>query len=53
MAKKATLSTATKDAIEILFNQLGVRDQVDILASLYWNLDTAHKDQFLRKTGNE
>lgn len=42
----------TAEAIEALFADLSPNAQVDILSNLYFQLDAAHKDAFLRETDN-
>ena len=42
----------TQDTIMVLFNNLSAREQVELLTSLYYELDDYHKDQFLEETEN-
>ena len=43
---------STQDTIFALFNNLSYTEQVELLASLYNELDDYRKDEFLRETEN-
>jgi hypothetical protein len=42
----------TQETIINLFNDLSATKQVELLTSLYYELDDYHKDQFLEETEN-
>ena len=41
-----------KEMIYHLFDELTYTEQVEVLSSLYYELDDFHKDMFLRETEN-